>query len=188
MFLHVVRFETKCTTTAYCDEVHSHGVNLTLVSQPIQKITNLPFLNFPMSTFANQLKSEISRIAKREVRAEVQSLKKVSAGYRSEIAALKRRVVALEALVKKQSKPTKVSPETNNEEESTSLRFRVAGFANLRKKLGVTAAEMGKLLGVSAQSVYHWETGKSKPRKSQLQAISAVRKMGKRDVAEKLAE
>jgi DNA-binding transcriptional regulator YiaG len=47
---------------------------------------------------------------------------------------------------------------------------------------------MGKLLGVSAQSVYHWETGKSKPRKSQLLAISAVRKMGKRDVTAKLAE
>lgn len=141
-----------------------------------------------MSTFANQLKAEISRIAKKEVRAEVQSLKKVSAGYRSEIAALKRRVAALEALVKKQGNPTKTKPKVSSEEESTTLRFRVTGFASLRKKLGVTAAEMGKLLGVSAQSVYHWETGKSKPRKSQMQAISAVRKMGKRDVAEKLAE
>jgi DNA-binding transcriptional regulator YiaG len=44
------------------------------------------------------------------------------------------------------------------------------------------------MLGVSAQSVYHWETGKNKPRTSQLAAIAAVRKMGKRDVAEKLAE
>lgn len=31
-----------------------------------------------MSTFANQLKSEISRLAKKEVRAETQALKKVS--------------------------------------------------------------------------------------------------------------
>ncbi len=141
-----------------------------------------------MSTFANQLKAEISRLAKKEIRAEVQSLKKASAGYRSEIAPLKRRVATLEALIKKQVKTAKVKPEVSTEEESTSLRFRVAGFANLRKMLGVTAAEMGKLLGVSAQSVYHWETGKSKPRKSQLLAISAVRKMGKRDVVAKLAE
>lgn len=49
------------------------------------------------------------------------------------------------------------------------------------------AAEMGKLLGVPAQSVYHWETGKTKPRNSQLQSIAAVRKMGKRAVAAKLA-
>jgi DNA-binding transcriptional regulator YiaG len=141
-----------------------------------------------MSTFANQIKAEISRLAKKEVRAEVQSLKKASAGYRSEIAALKRRIASLEALVNKQAKGTKVKPEVSTEEEGTSLRFRVAGFASLRKKLGISAAEMGKLLGVSAQSVYHWETGKSKPRKSQLQAISAVRKMGKKDLATKLAE
>lgn len=142
-----------------------------------------------MSTFANQLKAEISRLAKKEVRAEVQSLKKASTSYRSEIAALKRRVATLEALVKRQGKAApKVTPEAGTEEEGTSLRFRMAGFANLRKKLGVSAAEMGKLLGVSAQSVYHWETGKSKPRKSQLQAIALARNMGKKDVAAKLAE
>lgn len=142
-----------------------------------------------MSTFANQLKAEISRLAKKEVRAEVQSLKKASASYRSEIAALKRRVTALEALVKKHGKATtKGAPEADTEEDGSSLRFHVTGFSNLRKKLGVSAAEMGKLLGVSAQSVYHWETGKSRPRKSQLQAIAAVRKMGKKNVAAKLAE
>jgi DNA-binding transcriptional regulator YiaG len=141
-----------------------------------------------MSTFANQLKAEISRLAKKEVRAEVQSLKKASAGYRSEIAALKRRISSLEVMLKKQAKGTKVMPRESTGDEGSSLRFRVVGFANLRKKLGVSAAEMGKLLGVSAQSVYHWEAGKSKPRKSQLPAISAVRKMSKKDVAAKLAE
>ena len=62
------------------------------------------------------------------------------------------------------------------------------GFASLRKKLGLSAVDMSKLLGVSAQSVYHWETCKSMPRASQLQAISAARKMGKKAVAAKLAE
>ena len=75
-----------------------------------------------------------------------------------------------------------------DEESGTSLRFRVAGFAALRKKLNISAAEMGQLLGVSAQSVYHWETGKTKPRASQLAAIAAVRKLGKRAVAAKLGE
>ena len=118
-----------------------------------------------MSSFANQLKSEISRLAKKEVRAETQALKKASAQYRSEIAALKRRVAGLEAQIKKQSKgAARAKPAENADEESgTSRRFRVAGFAALRKKLNISAAEMGKLLGVSAQSVYHWETGKTKP-------------------------
>jgi hypothetical protein len=100
-----------------------------------------------MSTSANQLKDEISRHAKKEVRAEIQSLKKATVSYRTEIAALKRCAATLEALVKKQGKAApKVTPEAGTEEEGTSLRFRVAGFANLRKKLGVSAAEMGKLL------------------------------------------
>jgi hypothetical protein len=45
-----------------------------------------------MSTFANQLKSEIARISKKEIKAENAALKKASSHYRSEIAALKRRL------------------------------------------------------------------------------------------------
>ena len=143
-----------------------------------------------MSTFANQLKSEIARLAKKEVRAETQALKKTSVAYRSEIAALKRRITGLETQIKKLGKGAgrAEAAETPEEEGGPALRFRVAGFAALRKKLDISAAEMGKLLGVSAQSVYHWETGKTKPRASQLTAISAIRKMGKREVAAKLGE
>ena len=143
-----------------------------------------------MSTFANQLKNEISRLAKKEVRAETQALKKASTQYRSEIAALKRRIAGLEAQIKKQGKGAALvkAAEQTDEESGTSHRFRVAGFAALRKKLNISAAEMGKLMGVSAQSVYHWETGKTKPRASQLAAIAAVRKLGKRAVAAKLGE
>ena len=63
-----------------------------------------------MSTFANQLKSEIARIAKKEVRTETSTLKKTSAQYRSEIAALKRRLAALESIVGKLSKHAYFSP------------------------------------------------------------------------------
>lgn len=141
-----------------------------------------------MSTFANQLKSEISRLAKKEVRAEIQVLKKVSTQYRSEISALKKRVVNLEAQLKRQAKGrAPIGAKEPEDGDGKGLRFRVGGFAALRKKLGLSAAEMAKLLGVSAQSVYHWETGKSKPRAGQLQAIAVVRKMGKKAVAAKLS-
>ncbi len=39
---------------------------------------------------------------------------------------------------------------------------------------------------LAGQSVYHWEAGKTKPRASQLQAIAAVRKLGKRAVMARL--
>ena len=142
-----------------------------------------------MSTFANQLKAEIARIAKKENKAENAALKKASAQYRSDIAALKRRIASLESMFSKMHKQAAKTgaPDTDLDSDEKSLRFRVAGFASLRKKLGLTANEMGTLLGVSGQSVYKWEQGKAKPRASQMQAIAAVRKLGKKQVTELLA-
>lgn len=139
-----------------------------------------------MTTFVNQLKSEIARIAKKEIRAETQQLKKASAQYRSDIAALKRHIVALEATVKKLSKGQLKPVLKVDKESSTPLRFRASGFATLRKKLDLSAEQMGKLIGVSAQSVYHWEAEKSRPRASQLPAIAAARKLAKKEAWAKL--
>ena len=139
-----------------------------------------------MATFVDQLKAEISRIAKKEVRAETKQLKKSSAQYRSDIAALKRHIASLEATVKKLSKgQPKAALEVK--EPATALRFRADGFATLRKKFVMSAEQMGKLIGVSAQSVYHWEAGKSRPRASQLPAISAARKLTKKEAWQKIS-
>ncbi|NCV62600.1 MAG: XRE family transcriptional regulator, partial [Betaproteobacteria bacterium] len=54
------------------------------------------------------------------------------------------------------------------------------------QKLDLSANEMGALLGVTGQSVYKWEKGTARPRASQLKAIAAVRKMGKKQVLELL--
>ena len=140
-----------------------------------------------MTTFANQLKSEISRIARKELKSDTQGLKQASSRYRSEIAELKRRLASLESMVKQLSKRAAKTPAQPQQEE-TALRFRASGFASLRKKWGLSAHEMGHLLGVSAQSVYHWEAGKAKPRASQLQAIAKVRKMGKRQIQSLLSQ
>lgn len=140
-----------------------------------------------MSAFATQLKSEIGRIAKKEIRAEITALKKNNAQYRSDIAAMKKRLIQLENLTKKLSKQLPHEKALEAKYSIENLRFRVAGFAALRKKLGLTANEMGALVGVSGQSVYKWEQGKAKPRANQLKAISAVRKMGKREAEQKLA-
>ncbi len=141
-----------------------------------------------MANLAALLKSEISRIARKEVRAETAALKKASAHYRSEIAALKKRIANLESALNKLGKASKRAPATAEESEPQALRFRADGFASLRQKLGLSAAEMARLLGVSAQSVYHWEGGKSKPRTGQLAAIAQVRKLGKREAATLLAQ
>ena len=138
-----------------------------------------------MPNFAAQLKSEIQRLARKEIRAETSSLRKSASTYRAEIAALKRRISVLEATIKKLSRSASAKKE--EPEESSALRWRASGFASLRKKLDLSASDMGKLLGVSGATVYSWEASKSKPRSSQLAAIARVRKLGKRAVAELLA-
>lgn len=145
-----------------------------------------------MSSFADQLKSEIARIARKELRAENKALKKSNAQYRADIAGLKRRLTELERAVARVVKGAGQSSgrgkaAAEDAPSAPGLRFRVTGFANLRKKLGLSAAEMGQLIGVSAQSIYHWETGKARPRASQLAAIAAVRKLGKREVTARLS-
>jgi DNA-binding XRE family transcriptional regulator len=40
---------------------------------------------------------------------------------------------------------------------------------------------MGKLLGVSEQSIYNWETKVAMPRRSHVPAIAHLRTLGKRE-------
>ncbi len=141
-----------------------------------------------MANLANFLRSEISRIARKEIRSEMQTLRKASTQYRSEIAALKRRSVEQQRLISALRKHVSTVASAPETDDTPKLRFRPAGFASLREKLDVSAAEMGQLIGVSAQTIYHWEQGKSKPRAAQLAAIATVRKLGKRAVKARLAE
>jgi len=142
-----------------------------------------------MPNIASILKEEILRLARKEVRSEIENLKKASAQYRSEIAQLKRRVDQLEKQQARVSKKILKKPEmSESQEETTRIRFNAKRLAAQRQKLGLSAADMGLLLGVSGQSIYHWEAEKSRPRQAQLQTIAALRKIGKREAKRKLAE
>lgn len=136
-----------------------------------------------MPNIATVMKEEILRLARKEVRAETEAFKKASAKYRSEIAELKRRLSELEKVAARaERKAGKAAPAGEEGEGGPKVRFRAKGFASLRQKLGLSAAEVGTLIGVSAQTVYNWELEKTRPRASQLQAIAGLRKMGKRKV------
>lgn len=140
-----------------------------------------------MPNIAAILKTEISRVARREVRSETLALKKAIAVYRAEIAALKRRTHALEQQQRRLSRVNpKVAPESDNEVSPAKRRFSAKGFASMRTRLGLSAHECGLLLGASSQSVYNWEQGKARPLAKHLPAIAAIRAMGKREAAARL--
>ncbi len=137
-----------------------------------------------MANVASLLKDEITRLARKEIRGEIEGLKKVSAHYRSEIAALKRRVAALEQQVSRLGKSGPKTAEVKAEPETgAKVRFTAKGFKTLRQRLGLTANAIGSLLNVSAQTIYGWEAGNSRPRRQQLERIAVLRGMGKREVA-----
>jgi DNA-binding transcriptional regulator YiaG len=138
-----------------------------------------------MANLGVVLKTEISRLARKEVRAELESLKKASSSYRREIAELKRQVIQLERGLRRASKSKAAAPDVSP--ESARVRFSAKGLQSLRAKLALSASDFGKLAGVSGQSIYHWEQGKSVPRKSQLPKLAALRSLGKKEARAKLA-
>ncbi len=141
-----------------------------------------------MPNLAALLKAEITRLARKEVRAELQALKKAATQHRSEIAALKRRLTEQQQAIARLGRAQKSQPAHADQAAATPLRFRADGFATLRGKLGLSAAAMGQLIGVSAQTIYHWEKGQARPRAAQLARIAEVRKLGKRAVRQQLAQ
>ena len=78
------------------------------------------------------------------------------------------------------------APSEAAESDSTGLRFRASGMAANRKRLGLSAADFGLLVGATGQSIYAWEARKAKPRPQALAAIAALRGIGKREAEAKL--
>lgn len=139
-----------------------------------------------MANLASVLKAEIARLARREARAQLEPLRKANAGYRRDIAALKREVAGLSRELKAVSRPAAKASAQARPDEGRKLRFQAKGLKSHREKLGLSAAEYGRLAGVSAQSIYNWEAGKSTPRQAQVEALAALRGIGKREAAKRL--
>lgn len=140
-----------------------------------------------MPNIASVLKSEIMRIARKEIRAEIDGLKKAASAYRMEIAALKRRSQSLEQELKRLQRSMPKPEPLPIEETGKTQRFSANGLASQRHRLGLSADAVGLLLGTSGQSVYNWEAGKARPRASHLTAIAALRGLSKTQAAEVLA-
>lgn len=140
-----------------------------------------------MPNLATVLKAEISRLARKEVKAGTQAVRRANAKYRSDIAELKRQVAALSKQVayleqQERKRASQAPPEVSAE----GKRFSARGLQTHRKKLGVSAADYARLVGVSAQTIYSWESGRSKPRTPQLAALVGVRGLGKREALRRL--
>lgn len=152
-----------------------------------------------MPNIAVVLKQEIARLARKEVRTEVEGLRKTVAQLRAELSQLKARAAAqdkvLARLQRQAGKGAAAAPsgpaggpDQDDGQAAGGKRFSAKGLASNRARLGLSAAEYGRLIGVTGQSIYAWETGRSLPRARQLAAIAALRGIGKKEVRARLAD
>jgi DNA-binding transcriptional regulator YiaG len=142
-----------------------------------------------MPNIATVLKEEIRRLAKKEIKSNTSSTKGAVVQFRRDIAKLKRLMQAQQreiAFLKTQEHKRLGQPPTNGEEELGGVRFSARSVKAQRRRLKLSAADYGKLVGVSGLTIYNWELGKSHPRKQQLARLVAVRGLGRRAALAKL--
>jgi len=136
------------------------------------------------------LKAEIRRLARKEARSLFSVVHKDNAWLKRTVAAHKRRLAALERdnrrLVAEAdarlAEGVKASPE-----EVAQARLGAARIRALRKRLRLSMLEMGQVLGVSAKTVFIWETKKKlRLRDKAKAAIVSAMKLSAKDARRKL--
>ena len=140
-----------------------------------------------MPDIAAVFRQEIIRLARKEVKTQTAAIRTANAQYRRDIALLKRQAAGLLRQVayleqQERKRAAKGVPKANVE----GKRFSPRGLTTHRQKLDLSAADYAELVGVSAQTIYNWEQGKSKPRDEQLASLVAVRGLGKREALKRL--
>jgi len=147
-----------------------------------------------MSNVVKILKAEIARISKKEAKSATQAIGKSNTWLRKTVADLKKRLVLLEKenkrLVAALRKYQVAQPEKIEQEEGKKARFTSRGIRALRKKLRLSQADFGKLLGATPHAVYLWEKklGALNLRDKTKAAILGIRGLGAREAKEKLKE
>ncbi len=136
------------------------------------------------------IKSEILRLAKREMRKsyipltrDVRSLKGAISQLRKTVLGLQRVTAQQEKALRGQKLPLEAPPE-----EVKKARFSPRLIRSLRKHLGVTQKEMASLAGVTVGAIFQWEKGIFEPRGEKKRILVALRKLGRREARRILEE
>ncbi|VTY23834.1 Helix-turn-helix domain protein [Xylophilus ampelinus] len=153
-----------------------------------------------MTNIASALKAEIARVARKEIRGEIEGLKKASAQHRTVIAQLRRELAVLQKALKEGQRlaaaqaraagraSSSTQPVGSIEDDGTPRRFSAKRLAAHRTKLGLSAADYGKLVSISGATIYNWEQGKTRPSPEQVQALGLVKLMSPTVIKARVAE
>lgn len=140
-----------------------------------------------MSQLMAVMKDEIRRIARKEIRAVTTGMKKDQTKFRKAAAALRRQLKAhsytirqLLQVATKQAKMATMAPEAA---KGSKVWITAKGIRAQRKKLKLSQAQFGKLVGVSGFTVLKWEHGSGtlKVRSQTRRVLLAIRGLGIRE-------
>ena len=143
-----------------------------------------------MGKVESTIKSEILRLAKKEVRAVFRPLAREVRTVRLKVASLSKNLGHQDRWAKeqmRQDESKKVKLEATQEEVKAS-RFTPERIGKLRQRLALSQRELAILTGVSIGAVGSWEKGKFEPRGDKKAALIALRNLGRRNVGKILAE
>lgn len=140
-----------------------------------------------MANIASLLKTEIARIARKEVRAEIESLKKAHSQHRSSIAQLRREITVLQKELRQVNR-TRVAVVNETKALDRKYRFSAARLTAHREKSGLSAADYGKLVGVSGSTIYLWEHGKARPKPEQVQQLGTLKSLSRKAALARLEQ
>ena len=102
---------------------------------------------------------------------------------------MKRRVADLQRkLGPLQKQVLKGAPSVAIPAKTNGVRFTAKGLRSQRQRLGLSAADYGKLIGVTGQTIYSWEHETARPRRQQVARLASLRRVGKRDAQARLEQ
>ena len=137
-----------------------------------------------MSKFETIIKSEMMRLAKREVRKICVPLGRDVRFLKSAVSQLHKSVLILQRVTASQQKELekgRMLLEAPPEEVKES-RFSPRLIRSLRGHLAITQKELAVLTGVTVGAVHLWESGRFKPSMKKKAVMVALRKLGRREV------
>ena len=146
-----------------------------------------------MPNLAKIMREEMCRLARKEVKAAVAKLQQDNKKLKQAVADHKTRIAQLEKenrrLLAQYKKATGTGAMLDSEEVE---RARITGamIRTVRARLGVSQADLARLVGVSPPSVYQWEKKKGRLafRGDTKARVVEVRKLGVREAHERLEE
>ncbi len=146
-----------------------------------------------MAEFLKALKNEITKVSRKEIKSLTNDMKKDIVKLKKTVSTLRKEVNALNRQKRQIAREVLRNSELRQQEEEKQLevnvdKIRVTGtmIRKLRKRLKLSQADLGIILGVSSQSVYQWERRENESLKKMRAAakieLAKLRKMTQGEV------